>query len=142
MVAGWAEGLNLSSMADELRTETCRIVLWRGYLRSAFYVRLDGAPSHEWVGPPSPAFRGQRSARRAHAALLSRLAAAGWTPSGQGPEWYETTLVRPIGAPAREVPIRSDPRSPRIRFDRWRAVAVGGLAVAIVFLSLVASQPS
>ncbi len=138
MVAGCAEGLNHSSMADELRTETCRVVLWRGYLRSAFYVRLDGARSQEWAEPPSPAFRGQRSARRAHAKLLARLAAAGWTPAGQGPEWYETTLARPIGGPARAVEFRSEPR---IRFDRWRAVAVGGLAAAIVFLSWVALQP-
>lgn len=87
------------------RVETCRIVLWRGYLTSAFYASVGGDSPGASVVEPSPAFRLRRSAiesdeaRRAYRQVLSRLTAEGWTPTGQGSEWYATELARQVLVP-------------------------------------------
>ncbi|MGH2935087.1 MAG: hypothetical protein ACRDL2_11330 [Gaiellaceae bacterium] len=91
----------------DLRVETCRISLWRGYLVSAFYARATGDSTGASIGEPSSAFRWRRSAapdtqeaRLAQYELASRLKADGWTQTGQGDQWYETDFARPVLVPS------------------------------------------
>src|SRR2546423_13732313 len=46
----------------EPQVETCRIVLWRGYRKSSFYVRPDGDAPETSIGAPSTSFRRHGSA--------------------------------------------------------------------------------
>ena len=87
-----------------LHVETARVELWRGYLTARFVARSsdDGAA----VTAESTAFRWRSSkapdteeARLAHYELVGRLKAEGWSPSGDGGEWYETELNRPTMVP-------------------------------------------
>jgi hypothetical protein len=95
----------------ELRVETCRIRLWKGYVTGMFYAAiLDDAPDEgESVCEPSASFkwRGRNDseeARAAHRDVVSRLAAAGWTLAGAaGDPWYATSFTRTVFAP-REQP--------------------------------------
>lgn len=92
-----------SSQEWEVRVETCRISLWRGYVTSSFAARLvdgadggalvDASSSFRWrrTGPPDT-----EEARLAHHELLSRLGSDGWAPSGEGAEWYAVELARPV----------------------------------------------
>jgi hypothetical protein len=101
-------------MADPNETgavETCRIVLWRGYVKYAFYaVPERGEP----VG--SPFFRSGEgapvqsgSALEAHGALLERLAAEGWEPAARGRAWYALTLRRCGWSAVEELPLEKAP---------------------------------
>jgi hypothetical protein len=92
----------------ESRVETCRIVLWRGYLTSAFYARATDDPAGEPIGESSTPFRWRRAAvpdtpeaRSAHREVVSRLEENGWTPTGRGAEWYATDLARTVLVPSR-----------------------------------------
>jgi hypothetical protein len=172
----------------ELHVETCRIALWRGYLTSSFVARVTEGPERGAVIETSSSFRWRGSkprdleeARLAHHELVSLLKNAGWSPNGEGAEWYETELARPTLVPPLEpdvapsepepepapqaavvvappveqepleheqepVPVREAPASPvadqlrPARRDRWRAVALVGLLVAIVFLVVVVTH--
>jgi hypothetical protein len=93
----------------ELRVETCRIALWRGYLTSSFVARVTEGPERGAVIETSSSFRWRGSkardleeARLAHHELVSLLKNAGWSPNGEGAEWYETELARPTLVPPRE----------------------------------------
>ena len=92
----------------EPQVETCRIVLWRGYRKSSFYVRPDGDAPGTSIGAPSPSFRGHGSAapdtpeaRLAQQELVSRLEANGWVQIGRGDDWYEAEFARTTLVPAR-----------------------------------------
>jgi hypothetical protein len=85
---------------------SCSIRWWRGYVKSSFYaVAADDA---ETVIEESPFFRWRDAARSpdsdaavaAHRALVAQLEREGWTPAGQGAQWFEVRLRRP-GVPAR-----------------------------------------
>jgi hypothetical protein len=80
----------------------CRIELWRGYLSSSFVALPVDGPDGVAVIEPSTTFNWRSSrtpdsqeARLAHYELVSRLKGDGWTPTGQGDEWYQTELSRP-----------------------------------------------
>lgn len=104
--------------------ETCRIVLWRGYVKSGFYAlrsssRGDaleeslGSPLFRTKGSQPPAEGG--SAQRAHATLVDRLRTEGWELAGRGPRWYSQIFVRPPEQPFAEAvsaPVRSTPPTP------------------------------
>jgi len=93
----------------EIRVETCRVELWRGYVTSSFVARvvdgpelgavLDTSSSFRWRGSRTP---DTEEARLAHHELVSRLKAGGWSPSGDGTQWYETELARPTLVPPAE----------------------------------------
>ncbi len=92
---------------DTGSVETCRIVLWRGYVKCAFYA----VPSH---GEPvaSPFFRSRDgspvqsgAALEAHRALVERLAAEGWEPATRGRAWYALTFRRREWSPVEELPL-------------------------------------
>jgi hypothetical protein len=92
----------------ELHVETCRIALWRGYLTSSFVARVAEGPERGAVIETSSSFRWRGSkprdleeARLAHHELVSLLKNAGWSPNGEGAEWYETELARPTLVPPR-----------------------------------------
>jgi hypothetical protein len=98
------EGMQLPEDDREwkLHVEICRIELWRGYLSSSFVALPVDGPDGVAVIEPSSNFnwRGSRTpdsqeARLAHYELVSRLKGDGWTPTGQGDEWYQTELSRP-----------------------------------------------
>jgi hypothetical protein len=93
----------------ELSVETCRIALWRGYVTSSFVARVTEGPETGAVIETSSSFRWRGSkprdmeeARLAHYELVSLLKNEGWSPSGEGAEWYETELARPTLVPPRE----------------------------------------
>lgn len=93
----------------ELSVETCRIALWRGYMTSSFVARVTGGPESGAVIETSSSFRWRGSkprdmeeARLAHYELVSILKNEGWSPSGEGAEWYETELARPTLVPPRD----------------------------------------
>jgi hypothetical protein len=82
--------------------ERSRIEWWRGYVKSEFYARVpspDGGSvvvrsrSFNWIKPTPPPQDVPRIAQ-AHEALVSRLEADGWRPTGCGDEWYELELGR------------------------------------------------
>jgi hypothetical protein len=92
----------------EPQVETCRIVLWRGYRKSSFYVRPDGDAPETSIGAPSTSFRRHGSAapdtpeaRLAQQELVSRLEANGWVQTGRGDDWYEAEFARTTLVPAR-----------------------------------------
>lgn len=72
-----------------LPLRVCEIKWWRGYVKSRFYVDVDGVVE-------SPAFRSLRSdepdrneaAVAAHAGLVERLIAASWETHGHGEHWF------------------------------------------------------
>lgn len=91
----------------ELRMETCRILLWRGYLTSVFYARRTGDVPGTSIEEQSSPFRWRRpsppdteEAHRAHDELMSRLKDSGWTQTGRGDAWYEAELARPQLVPS------------------------------------------
>jgi hypothetical protein len=93
----------------ELSVETCRIDLWRGYVTSSFVARVTDGPEAGAVIETSSSFRWRGSkprdmeeARLAHYELVSLLKNEGWSPSGDGAEWYATELARPTRVPPRE----------------------------------------
>lgn len=185
----------------EVRVQTCRVDLWRGYLTANFTARLLDGPDAGSAVDASSSFRWRSSAppdteeaRLAHYELLSRLKAAGWAPSGEGEEWFATELARPTLVPAQEdasaaaetgppdvpageaVGVVTEPepeRAPRLQpavaperepepepepvpddapvvepaaasrprsRDRWRVAAILGLAIAIVYLVVLATH--
>ena len=80
--------------------ETCRIVWWRGYVKSEFYASvrtrkgdavLMRSPAFRW-NKPTPPPANVDEAMRAHEALVADLAAAGWVAAGRGDEWYALEL--------------------------------------------------
>src|SRR3954465_14298872 len=90
----------------ELRVETCRIDVWRGYLTSSFIARIVDGRDAGSGAETSSSFRWRsgrppdtEEARLAHYELLSRLKDAGWSPNGGGGEWFEAELGRPTLAP-------------------------------------------
>lgn len=150
----------------ELNVETCRVELWRGYLTSSFVARLEGdvagtvvdsSSSFRWRSAKPP---DTQEAKLAHYELVSRLKGAGWSPSGEVGEWYETELARPTLVPPKAEPepepepaapapvavvARADPPTPEptplaiaAPRDRWRAVAAAGLLAAVAFLVVLA----
>ena len=157
-----------------LATESCRIGLSRGRLTATFYARRPGDrpgdPSTEHSSP----FRwlessgaGSDEARLSHYELLARLKADGWTPTGQGDEWYATELTLPLLVRADEpaaVELRADPqpepagavlsafvpelaapaapRTPVTAARRWRFASATGLLAALALLGWVATHAS
>jgi hypothetical protein len=104
------DGEGAEAQTWELRVETCRIVLWRGYRAAAFYAR-PGLDQDVSLGEPSSSFRLRGSgapqsdaARLAHRELLQRLTAEGWSRTGTGNEWYATELARPVAVPVAAEP--------------------------------------
>jgi hypothetical protein len=101
----------------ELSVETCRIALWRGYSTASFIARVTEGAEKGAVVETSSSFRWRGSkprdleeARLAHYELVSLLKNAGWSPNGEGAEWYETELARPTLVPAREPEVaRTEP---------------------------------
>lgn len=92
----------------EPRLETCRIVLWRGYVTSAFTARTTHDHRGVVVAQPSASFRSRSATapdtpetRSAHADVVSRLEADGWVQAGQGAAWYETEFARTVLVPVR-----------------------------------------
>jgi hypothetical protein len=83
-------------------TNTCTVIWWRGYMRSQFVATWVNAIGLPCVIAESPLFKYRgtvpppqsEEAVEAHAALVSRLVAAGWQPRGRGYEWYEHWFVR------------------------------------------------
>lgn len=90
----------------DVRVETCRVDLWRGYLTSSFVARRADGDDEGDVVDTSSSFRWRSSrpptteeARLSHYELLSRLKDAGWAPTGEGEEWYAAELARPTFVP-------------------------------------------
>jgi hypothetical protein len=84
----------------------CRIVWWRGYVKSEFQAQLPSADGRAAVVATSPAFRWSRGeappadlpeAAEAHAALRKELEADGWVAAREGAEWYAIEFDRKGG---------------------------------------------
>jgi hypothetical protein len=164
-------GGNLSGVelpADErpwdVRLETCRIELWRGYVSAGFVAKnADGvvaeSSTFKWrtARPPD-----SEEARLAFYELVGLLKSAGWTASGDGAEWYDATFARPVmvveepepveapepepeptpspppRVPAAPVPAATAVRAPRSHLDAWRLTAFVALPVAVALLAWAA----
>jgi hypothetical protein len=93
------------------RALTCRIVLWRGYVKSEFHAKVTTAegqkltvfasPSFRWRKPEPPPREAPEIAR-AHSTLVEELGAAGWVATGNGDEWYSLEFERRGTLPAAE----------------------------------------
>lgn len=88
---------------------TCRIVLWRGYLKCEFHAKVRTQEGGELTERISPSFHWGRAAppppevpevARAYGALVDELAAAGWMRTGGGDDWYSLEFERPELLPA------------------------------------------
>jgi hypothetical protein len=89
--------------APEAGSPTCRIGLWRGYIRAHFYAALENphseateitasSPYVRWWKPgPPPADASDIAA--AHGVLLDTLEATGWKSVARGEEWFALTLA-------------------------------------------------
>jgi hypothetical protein len=100
----------------DVRVETCRVGLWRGYLTASFTATLIDGPGNGTVVDSSSSFRWRRAdppdteeARLAHYELLSRLQEGGWTPSAEGDPWYAAELSRPTMVPREEETAEPEP---------------------------------
>jgi hypothetical protein len=92
--------------------ETCEIDCWRGYVKCDFYARgltptwdeeVGRSPSFWWWHRDPPPQ--ERSALAAHEALVERLLADGWVPTGTRRPWYAQRFRRSldgVGAPVPE----------------------------------------
>ena len=85
-----------------IEAKRCRIVWWRGYVKSEFQAQLL-SPGRAVVVRRSPAFRWSRAApppaehaeaSQAHAALKKELEAAGWVVARRGRDWYAIEFER------------------------------------------------
>jgi hypothetical protein len=106
--------------------ETCEIALWRGYVKSRFYVV--GEPTLPENAEPlaSPLFRSrgeptdEGAAADAYKVLVSELLAEGWEPTERRRAWYSQRFVRrtralaaaTATAPTVEPAPRVDPEPP------------------------------
>jgi hypothetical protein len=74
---------------------SCRVDLWRGYVRSQF-VALERVGGAEQVVAESPFFAARsaqtRRALAAHEQLVARLVELGWECESVGPGWFQWTL--------------------------------------------------
>jgi hypothetical protein len=100
----------------ELQVETCSIELWRGYLTASFIARVAEGEEAGAVVESSSSFRWRSShppdteeAKLAHYEILALLKASGWSPRGEGGQWYETELARPTLVPPRPAPAQVVP---------------------------------
>jgi hypothetical protein len=93
------------------RAMTCRIVLWRGYVKSEFHAKVTTAEGQKLTVFASPSFRWRKpepppcdtpEIARAHSALVDELRAAGWVATGNGDEWYSLEFERRATLPAAE----------------------------------------
>ena len=84
----------------------CRIVWWRGYVKSEFQAQLASADGRAAVVATSPAFRWSKgeappadlpAAAEAHAALRRELETDGWVAAREGAEWYAIEFDRKGG---------------------------------------------
>jgi hypothetical protein len=86
--------------------ETCRIVLWRGYVKCEFHAKMRTLDGQERVVLASPSFRWRKTtppppdvpeAAQAYEELVTDLEARGWvaTPRRRD-EWYSVELKRPV----------------------------------------------
>jgi hypothetical protein len=92
----------VAAAGEALPARTCRIRLWRGYVRSDFFVELgdpDGgaavlrSPSFAWRrDEPPPADRDD--VRDAYDALVGRLRDQGWEQVGRLSPWYAQRFRR------------------------------------------------
>jgi len=84
-----------------IRSETCEIAWWRGYVKSDFYAKGDGSDDG-YVVERSPLFKWRSAeppprtepAVAACEALVGVLLAQGWEPAGRGTEWYSRRFRR------------------------------------------------
>jgi hypothetical protein len=85
-----------------IQAKRCRVVWWRGYVKSEFQAQLL-SPGHAVVVRRSPAFRWSKAepppaehaeASQAHAALKKELEAAGWVVARRGKDWYAIEFER------------------------------------------------
>jgi hypothetical protein len=88
------------------RVESCEIVVWRGYVKSAFRAVAGGSQGARTIAE-SPMFRARGptveetpGAVAAHALLVDRLVAEGWKPRERGPEWFSRNFTRQPEPPA------------------------------------------
>ncbi len=96
-----ADQLEEAESETELEThQVCEIACWRGYVTWQFYVGLE---SEREASLSSPYFRAPgkggvpeqtETALLAHAALVEKLAAAGWEPEGYGEDWFSERFQR------------------------------------------------
>ena len=83
-------------VVEAAQDPTCRIRLWRGYVKAEFYVELDDpdegpavlrSPSFLWRhDTPPPADR--EDVQDAYGELVERLYALGWEQVGHHSPWY------------------------------------------------------
>jgi hypothetical protein len=91
--------------------ETCRIVLWRGYVKCEFHAKMRTRGGQERVVLASPSFRWRKTtppppdvaeAAQAYEVLVADLEARGWVATpGRGDQWYSAELIRPVTVAAR-----------------------------------------
>jgi hypothetical protein len=83
----------------------CRIVWWRGYVRSEFHARLAEPDGDGPCIATSPPFRWRKSippprdlvpAAAAHARLVAALEADGWAVAAAGSDWFSVELRREL----------------------------------------------
>jgi hypothetical protein len=80
----------------------CRILCWRGYVKSQFYAARTERDGHTVAIATSPIFRSRGEipaendprAVAAYSALTTDLAARGWELAERGGRWYEATFRR------------------------------------------------
>jgi hypothetical protein len=89
--------------SDRVGVERCSISVWQGFERSRFVaLPVDGA-RRDWIAE-SPVFRVSgvdvpertAGARQALAEILGELERQGWAVVGEGPEWFDRLLDRPL----------------------------------------------
>ena len=87
---------------EEAPGTDCRILWWRGYLRSLFYAVARTPGGQEYVIAESPHFHWSKSeappndspAVEAHRSLVEALERSGWSVAGTGKHWFILKLER------------------------------------------------
>jgi hypothetical protein len=98
----WYEHRFVREARAPVADDECVIRWWRGYVKSRFFVLVDGDSPDDQRLIESPLFwsLGKQSLTRkgpiaaAHEQLLKSLRREGWQPAGVGDAWYEHRFVR------------------------------------------------
>jgi hypothetical protein len=109
----WYEQRFVRTAREPAAGDECVIRRWQGYVKSSFYVLVDGSSPDERTLIESPLFWSlgkqeltpEGDVAAAHEQLVEQLTRRGWRPDGVGASWYEQRFVRKARARTADEPL-------------------------------------
>jgi hypothetical protein len=109
----WYEQRFVRAAPEPVAGDECVIRRWQGYVKSSFYVLVDGSSPDERTLIESPLFWSfgkqeltpEGDVAAAHEQLVEQLTRQGWRPDGVDASWYEQRFVRKARARTADEPL-------------------------------------